>query len=523
NLTNINANKVEQDKLSRQMSSKKKISRPSEDPVVAIRALRLRNSVSEITQYYSKNIPDATNWLELTEDSLDELSNILDDMGQQCTKGANGELTSSDREVITAQLKELQDAYYACGNSDMAGRYLFTGLRTDTPLRFLENTTKEYTITQQMDLSAIDEVTVVGTTKNVAGATVDLMDVNADNYDELTINQSDVTRTQLHRVRLAYKNCDDAIPADPEDPTDTGFTPTLEYYDTTGTRVSIPTRMIHSYEDPYSQVETDPASGPVYIPETGEILLDDETYQKMMATKDNVTTQGQNESEIRITYQKTNWNEGELRPEHYFYCESPNASGDTVLYNEPYLSTFGLPDTQDSQSIAYDVGFSQSLQINITADQCFHPGINRDIDDLVSALESWKDLETVQKQMQDLLETAQGSEKDAITARLDALGKAITFQKDKVQRLMENELTRLDDYLDDVSLCITECGTRSSKLSLIEKRALGQKTSFDDLASKNEDIDVTEVALALSSAEFTYNAALMATGKVMQTSLINYI
>ena len=39
-LYNINNNKVLQDKLSTQMSTQKKITRPSDDPVIAIRALK---------------------------------------------------------------------------------------------------------------------------------------------------------------------------------------------------------------------------------------------------------------------------------------------------------------------------------------------------------------------------------------------------------------------------------------------------------------------------------------------------
>ena len=66
NLSNINTNKTYQDRLSTQMSSQKKINRPSDDPVVAIRALRLRSNVTEISQYYSKNIPDAESWLKVT-------------------------------------------------------------------------------------------------------------------------------------------------------------------------------------------------------------------------------------------------------------------------------------------------------------------------------------------------------------------------------------------------------------------------------------------------------------------------
>jgi len=80
NLSNINTNKMYQDKLSTQMSTQKKINRPSEDPVVAIRSLRLRSNVTEITQYYSKNIPDAESWLDVTEKALDNLSQVMKKM-----------------------------------------------------------------------------------------------------------------------------------------------------------------------------------------------------------------------------------------------------------------------------------------------------------------------------------------------------------------------------------------------------------------------------------------------------------
>ena len=64
---------------------------------------------------------------------------------------------------------------------------------------------------------------------------------------------------------------------------------------------------------------------------------------------------------------------------------------------------------------------------------------------------------------------------------------------------------------------------RVSKLELIENRMKSQKTTFETLKSENEDIDVTETAINLKSAEMTYEAALMATGKVMQTTLLNFI
>jgi flagellar hook-associated protein 3 FlgL len=81
----------------------------------------------------------------------------------------------------------------------------------------------------------------------------------------------------------------------------------------------------------------------------------------------------------------------------------------------------------------------------------------------------------------------------------------------------------MQGYLDAANLCITECGTRSSKLDLINARTQTQKTTFETLRSENEDVDITEVAIQLSSAKLTYEAALMATGKVTQTSLLHYI
>ena len=47
--SNINNNKYSVNSLNNQMSSQKKISRPSEDPVVAIRALRLRSNLSAVS------------------------------------------------------------------------------------------------------------------------------------------------------------------------------------------------------------------------------------------------------------------------------------------------------------------------------------------------------------------------------------------------------------------------------------------------------------------------------------------
>lgn len=512
NLSNINTNKIMQDKLSNQMSTQKKVNRPSDDPVVAIRALRLRSNVTEVTQYYSKNIPDAESWLSVTEDALKNLSQVVTNMISQCTKGANGDLTSADREIVIEQLKGLAAEVYSTGDADYAGRYVFTGYRTDTSLSFFKDEKIKYTITEQIDNTAIDEITVINTFANTAGGKVDLTDLNSTNYQSIAVTENDVQEVKAYRIRLAYNSCDD------------GMAPSITYKQKqangTYADVTMTATTIHSYDDPYSQVGT--GNPVVFVPETGELLLDETSYNKLMTTKDDSATATVDEGEIRVTYQKSQWVSGDLRPQHYFYCTSEETQADgstkTIEYNAAYLN-----GVAERQSIEYDVGFNQTIRVNSTADECFQHGIGREVDDLVNAMQEVVDMEGIVANLEGMLETATGTDKDTIQSRLDAANKALTLKKNKAQKLFESGITKMQGYLDSTNLSITNCGTRSSKLELIEKRMQTQKTTYETLKSNNEDVDITEVAIQLTSSQLTYQAALMATGKVAQTTLLNYI
>lgn len=57
----------------------------------------------------------------------------------------------------------------------------------------------------------------------------------------------------------------------------------------------------------------------IYVPDTGEVLLGKNRYEKLMSCKDDPSTSGKNEGEIRVTYQKDHWVKGDLRPEHYLH------------------------------------------------------------------------------------------------------------------------------------------------------------------------------------------------------------
>ena len=503
NLSNINTNKVYQDKLSTQMSTQKKVSRPSDDPVVIIRALRLRSNVTEVTQYYSKNIPDAESWLDVTEDALKNLTEIITNMIKQCTKASNGDLKSADRQIILEQLKALGDEVYSTGDADYAGRYVFTGYRTDTSLSFDKEYNTKYEITEQLDNSSITQLTKVNTGK--------LLDITANNYNDQNQDYKDITENSVssidvYRIRLAYDDCKE------------GGNVKIKFGTTElSTADTIRATTSTANPDPYTDIKKYP-NGAIYVADTGELLIGKDLYNQMMACKDDPATSDKNEGEIQITYEKDHWVKGDLRPEHYFACTSTDADGKVTDYNKSYLD-----GKSEKQVIEYDVGFNQTIQVNSTADECFQHGIGRTVDDLVQAMQDVVDLENVKTKIEGLQETATGTDAETLTKQMEAVEKALTLAKDKCQKMFESGITTFQGYLDDANLCVTNCGTRSSKLELIDNRMKSQKTTFETLKSENEDIDVTETAIDLKSAEMTYEAALMATGKVMQTTLLNFI
>lgn len=503
NLSNINTNKVYQDKLSTQMSTQKKVNRPSDDPVVSIRALRLRSNVTEVTQYYSKNIPDAESWLDVTEDALKNLTEIITNMIRQCTKASNGDLKSADRQIILEQLKALGDEVYSTGDADYAGRYVFTGYRTDTSLSFDKEYNTKYEITEQLDNSSITQLTKVNTGK--------LLDITANNYNDQNQDYKDITENSVssidvYRIRLAYDDCKE------------GGNVKIKFGTTElSTADTIRATTSTANPDPYTDIKKYP-NGAIYVADTGELLIGKDLYNQMMACKDDPATSDKNEGEIQITYEKDHWVKGDLRPEHYFACTSTDADGKVTDYNKSYLD-----GKSEKQVIEYDVGFNQTIQVNSTADECFQHGIGRTVDNLVQAMQDVVDLENVKTKIEGLQETATGTDAETLTKQMEAVEKALTLAKDKCQKMFESGITTFQGYLDDANLCVTNCGTRSSKLELIDNRMKSQKTTFETLKSENEDIDVTETAIDLKSAEMTYEAALMATGKVMQTTLLNFI
>ncbi|HOO28412.1 MAG TPA: hypothetical protein PLU43_08095, partial [Lachnospiraceae bacterium] len=191
--SNINLNKLNEDKLNTMTASGQKITRPSDDPVIAIRALRLNSSISELNQYYDKNIPDAEAWLEITETALTQTDSVLSSIKESLTTGASDDNTAEDRQNILEDLSALRDEIYAAGNADYAGRTVFTGYRTGESLTFTEDTSSLYTITETFSSSDVECMSYIS-----GGIDVDKSDLSNANTEQ------DIESNDVYRIRLAY-------------------------------------------------------------------------------------------------------------------------------------------------------------------------------------------------------------------------------------------------------------------------------------------------------------------------------
>lgn len=574
-LSNINTNKILQDKLSTQMASGKKIQRPSDDPVVAIRALRLRSTLSDITQYRDKNVEDAQSWLKVTEDAIVAVGDVLTDMIEKCDGGAAEDLKTEDREAILAALKELKNEIYATGDADYAGRGVFTGYRTGTKLRFQEDEKLTYSITERLDKAVMDDITYV----KMDNGTNTISAINSGNYTDgdYAIEDTAVSQETVHRLRLSYSDLDGDVE------------PKLTYYDKLGKIHQIPIVTISKYDyaqvldanddpiqavdkdgnpifdattgDPvyveadayqYARMRTDwktpvldadgnpvmdntqtppvpqtvtGALGAVFIPETGELILNDDAYQALSAIRDLPQTEGTDEGKISVTYCKTDWKKNDLRPEHYFECvEDPyDAAHPTGKKNIQH--NMDKEKNAEDQVISYDVGFNQQVRVNTLASECYTHDIGRDVDDLIAVLEQVGDVEAVVKTLDEIVKDANTPETDRQTAEksLTAANKALVFLKEKLQVSFEHGISKMQGYLDRTTLALTAVGTRGAKLDLVQSRLDSQKTNFKDLVADNEQANTAEVATDLASAKLAYDASLMATGKITESTLMNFI
>ncbi len=623
-LRNLNINKALQEKLTNQMSTGKKITRPSDDPVIAIRSLKLNSSLDKIDQYYEKNASDADSWIGLTLSSLSAVNDILtNDVRTNIISANNNYKEAEDRKAIIKNLQQAIEEIYSIGNTDSAGRTIFTGYRTDMPLSLKADKTEKNVITEQLTNADINKFTFV--------RTGDLKSINEGNFRDKDTTEYKVNTEDIYRFRLSYDNVDitpklDANGDSVKDadgnvvyesnvdiafmkdakvsgnsavintssvtavvsidttvlPNEAVFTiDNQEYRVKKGTSTATPPlpasvgNVNVSYEDDgtlkivdnnnvpqetvtlgssvtkdangksvvslddkfktslaisnyyptgsddnayLSVVGENNANNITYVADTGELLLGANIQKRLSELS--------SDTELRITYEKTNWKKNDLDPVHYFYTErttkGKNGNDKTVKYNENFLSD---PSANGKQIIEYDIGNNQSIRVNTTADEVFTHDMGRDMKEVINMLNEYDDLEQCLNTVKDMIKSEKydGEDLTKLEEHQKALEETMTRVGDKIKKRTQELIDDCDGYFERAQMAETDCGARGSRLDLIQNRLEMQQTNFGELVSENEDADYTDLVIQLKSIGMTYEAALSSISYVMQTSLLNFI
>lgn len=482
-LLNMQKNKFAYNKYLQQYNTQKKIQRPSDDPTIAVRALKYRTTLVEIDQYL-KNIDDATSWMDATGTILTDVDGVLRNMVDYFTQAATGTVNTDDRADIVKNLK--QYAYYIYeqdANSDYAGRYLFTGYRTDVPMLFdeaQENVT--YTITENLDINDIKRY------QYVYGGAAYSDTSHAADY-ALAASKFDAT----HRILISYDNCDDA-------------TIKLSYKDKDGVLKEVTPVTKKIGDDTTYNEHLHPGADQVfYMPETGELVFGDNVYGDLRAGSD-----------LTVVYSKTEFDKNDVRPEHYFSCETKdNVTGETAKYTNA-----------GSQKLNYQINFSQTLAVNTEGCNAISMSVGRCVEDITNICNEIdimeRNLAATEKRIADCdaNDTVRLADLNELKEQIST---QIQLQKTVLTNALSAGITTCQDAQEKLNIANADHGSRDNRMTMTKNKLESQKIDTRQAKSDNEDVDLGEAYVNFTEADLLYQAVLGATSKILGQSLLNFI
>jgi flagellar hook-associated protein 3 FlgL len=135
-LRNLSSSFQRMEKYQDQLSTGKKISRPSDDPVIAMKGMTYRTSLNQVEQY-RRNLSEAYNWMDAADSSLDKATSVLQRIRDLTVQASNGTYEEDQQGMIQKEITQLKEHLASIGNTQVAGKYIFNGNDTKSqPIDF---------------------------------------------------------------------------------------------------------------------------------------------------------------------------------------------------------------------------------------------------------------------------------------------------------------------------------------------------------------------------------------------------
>jgi flagellar hook-associated protein 3 FlgL len=130
-LTDLQSTSERLSATQRKLSSGKEITRPSDDPYGATRAIGLRSEL-EATRQYQRNVDDGIAWANATDVSLGKIGDAAQRVRELLVQGASDAAGPTSRSAAADEIDQLVEALKQEADSAYGGHYIFAGTATTT-------------------------------------------------------------------------------------------------------------------------------------------------------------------------------------------------------------------------------------------------------------------------------------------------------------------------------------------------------------------------------------------------------
>lgn len=113
-----------------QLSTSKRILRPSDDPNSMGQFLSIKSYMTYMEQY-NQNIDDGLNYLNLSDSSMGTVGDILAKASEYTIQAANDTYSAEQRVAIARQIDKMIDQVVDLGNSSVGDKFIYAGTKND--------------------------------------------------------------------------------------------------------------------------------------------------------------------------------------------------------------------------------------------------------------------------------------------------------------------------------------------------------------------------------------------------------
>ncbi|MFE4712077.1 flagellar hook-associated protein FlgL [Paenibacillus sp. NPDC056722] len=129
-LNNLNKNYSNMSNIENQVSTGRKINKPSDDPVGVTYALRYRAELASNDQFKT-NTDAAVSWLDFTDTTMQQASEVMKRLKELTVQASSETVPQSGLDAIKLEVEQLKEQMGNIGNSQIRGKYIFNGQNYD--------------------------------------------------------------------------------------------------------------------------------------------------------------------------------------------------------------------------------------------------------------------------------------------------------------------------------------------------------------------------------------------------------